>query len=435
MVQQPIAASIFDINLPMRRVAFAFLTVLATLLTIVPSARAQTFTVLHTFTGGGDGADPLAGLTFDRAGNLYGTAHTGGNSSVGTVFKLKPTGSGWLITPLYEFSSQGSGGANPSSGVIFGPDGSLYGTASTGGSGFGTVYKLQPPANACKTSVCYWTEHVLYSFTAGSDGHQPTGNLIFDPAGNLYGTTQAGGAFGYGTVFELTKSGGNWTESVLYSFASGQDGNQPTDGVVIDSAGNLFGTTPYGGINNCQGGCGIVFELTPSGSGWSEQILYRFAGVPDAQRPYAGLIIDSARNLYGASFEGGVNGGGAVFELSPAGGSWNYSVLYDLSGSNNGPDARLTMDSSGNLYGTTIDPSTVFELSPSGGGWTYTDLHDFSGNDGIYPRGSLILDGDGNLYGTTSMGGADGQGTAWELTPTSGFLHSNPGSFPFLQNF
>ena len=198
---------------------------------------------------------------------------------------------------------------------------------------------------------------------------------------------------------------------------AGQDGNQPTDGVVMDSGGNLFGTTPYGGVNHCQGGCGTVFELTPSGGGWSEQIIYRFEGVPDAQRPYAGLIIDSAGNLYGAGYEGGENGGGAVFELSPAAGSWDYTVLYNLSGSDNGPFVRLTMDSSGNLYDTTISPSTIFELSPSGGGWTYTDLHDFSGNDGSYPRGSVTLDGEGNLYGTTSMGGADGQGTAWELTP------------------
>ena len=186
---------------------------------------------------------------------------------------------------------------------------------------------------------------------------------------------------------------------------------------LVDHAGDLYGTTPYGGINNCQGGCGIVFELTPSGSGWTEQVLYRFDGVPDAQRPYAGLIIDSASNLYGASFEGGTNGGGAVFELSPNGSSWNYSVLYDLTGSNNGPDARLAMDSSGNLYGTTIDPSTAFELSPSAGSWAYTNLHNFSGNDGIYPRGSLAIDRGGNLYGTTSSSGADQQGTAWEIAP------------------
>jgi uncharacterized repeat protein (TIGR03803 family) len=414
---QQIAIRIVNIKLRARAAALVSLAILAAILLTIPTAQAQTFTVLHTFTGGGDGADSLAGLTFDRAGNLYGTTHSGGTSSGGTAFKLKKNGSGWLLTPLYEFSYQSSGGANPSGGVIFGPDGSLYGTASTSNSGFGTVYKLQPSASACKTSICYWTENVLHGFAAGSDGHQPTGNLIFDQAGNIYGTTQAGGTFGYGTVFKLTNSGGDWTESVLYSFAAGQDGNQPTDGVVMDSAGNLFGTTPYGGINNCQGGCGTVFELTPSGSGWSEQIIYRFQGVPDAQRPYAGLIIDSAGNLYGASYEGGENGGGTVFELSPAAGSWNYTVLYNLTGSDNGPFARLTMDSSGNLYDTTISPSTIFELSPSGGGWTYTDLHDFSGNDGSYPRGSLTLDGEGNLYGTTSVDGADGQGTAWELTP------------------
>jgi uncharacterized repeat protein (TIGR03803 family) len=328
-------------------------------LTISPAA-AQTFAVLHAFTGQGDGADPLSGLTLDRGGNLYGTTYNGGiNSPAGTVFKLIRSGSNWRLTPLYEFSDQGGAGANPAGGVVFGPDGDLYGTASAGGAGFGTVYKLQPPPTACKTSICYWTETVLYRFAAGTDGRQPSGNLIFDQAGNLYGTTQAGGAFNYGTVFKLTNSAGNWSESVLYSFASGQDGNQPTDGVVMDSNGNLFGTTPYGGVNHCQSGCGTVFELTPSGSGWNEQIIYRFQGLPDAQRPYAGLVIDSAGNLYGASYEGGQNGGGTVFELSPAGGSWNYTVLYNLSGSQNGPFARLTRDSSGNLYDTTIVHWTV----------------------------------------------------------------------------
>ena len=379
--------------------------------------QAQTFSLLHTFTGGNDGATPLAGLTLDRGGNLYGTAYGGGvNSPAGTVFKLKPAGSGWILTPLYEFSDSGDGGANPSGGVVFGPDGALYGTAS-GGSGFGTVFKLQPTQSACKAALCYWTQTVLYRFTASGDGHQPTGNLMFDQAGNIYGTTQAGGAFGYGTVYKLTNSGGQWSESVLYSFMGGSDGNQPTDGVVMDGAGNLYGTTPYGGINNCQGGCGVVFELTPSGAGWTEQVLYHFLGLPDAQRPYAGLTIDSAGNLYGASYEGGQNSGGTVFLLSPSGGGWNYSVLYNLPGSQNGPFARLTRDAAGNLYGATIIPSTIFELTPSNGSWIYSDLHDFSGNDGLYPRGSVTLDGQGNLYGTTSAGGADSQGTAWKLAP------------------
>ncbi len=398
--------------------ALALLCALAMFIT--QPVQAQSFTLLHTFTGGGDGAIPLSSLTLDRAGNLYGTAYGGGiNSPAGTVFKLTHAGSGWLLNALYEFSEDGEGGANPASGMIIGPDGSLYSTTYNGGDNdsYGTVYKLQPPLSACKTALCYWTETVLYRFAGAPDGQQPAGNIIFDQAGNIYGTTEAGGTFGYGTVFKLTPSGGNWTEQVLYSFTAGQDGNDPSDGVVIDGAGNLYGTTPYGGINHCQGGCGVVFELSPSGSGWTEQILYRFQGAPDAQRPYAGLIIDSLGNLYGATYEGGNNGGGTVFELSPAGGSWNYTVLYNFAGSENGPYARLTMDSSGNLYGTTILPGTVFELTPSGGSWIYTDLHDFSGNDGMYPRGSMTLDGQGNLYGTASMGGADQQGTAWELTP------------------
>ena len=392
--------------------------VCALALALSHAAQAQAFTVLHTLSGGGDGADPLAGLTLDRAGNLYGTAYAGGiNAPAGTVFKLVHAGSGWLLNPLYEFSGAGGDGANPAAGVLFGPDGSLYGTTFNGGSGFGTVYKLQPPLSACKTAFCYWTETVLYRFASAPDGHQPAGNVSFDQAGNIYGTTEAGGSAGYGTVFKLTRSGSHWTEQVLYSFMGGQDGTTPSDGVVIDRAGNLYGTTPYGGIDACQGGCGTVFELTPSGSGWTEQVLYRFQGSPDGQRPYAGLLLDPSGNLFGATYEGGNAGGGTIFELSRAGGSWNYSVLFNLSGSENGPYASLTRDSAGNLYDTTIIPSTIFKLSPSGGGWSYTDLHDFSGNDGIYPRGSVTLDSQGSLYGTASMGGGDAQGTIWEFAP------------------
>jgi len=380
--------------------------------------HAQTFTVLHVFTGGGDGASPLSGLTPDRGGNLYGTTYSGGTNSAGTVYKLARGGSGWLLSPLYEFSAGNGGGANPDGGVVFGPDGSLYGTTTQGGgSGFyGVVFRLQPPATACKTALCLWTETVIYRFTSGGDGRQPTGNLIFDSFGNIYGTTQAGGAFGYGSVFKLTRSGGSWSESILYSFTSGDDGNQPSDGVVMDSAGNLYGTTPYGGIDNCQQSCGIVFELSPSGGGWTETVLYRFQGTPDGQRPYAGLTFDSAGNLFGATYEGG-NGGGAVFELSRSGGSWQYSLINSLSGTNNGPYASPTLDASDNVYETTVVPSMIFQLTPDGGGWTFSNLYNFSGNDGSLPRGPVLLDSQGNLYGTASTGGADGSGTIWELTP------------------
>ena len=392
---------------------------MAGLVAVGPSALAQTLSVLHTFSGGGDGAFPMSALTEDRAGNFYSTAYGGGtNNSAGAVFKLIRAGSGWLLNPIYEFSEDGSGGSNPDSPVIFGPDGALYGTTFSGGSGFGTVYKLQPPLTVCKSAFCYWTETVLYRFAAGSDGHQPIGNLLFDAAGNLYGTTEGGGTHGSGTVFKLTHSGSNWTEQILYSFLGGaQDGVAPSDGVVLDSSGNLYGTTPYGGSNHCQGGCGTVFELTPSGSGWTEQVLYFFQGLPDAQRPYAGLTIDATGNLFGATYEGGSDSGGTVFELTPAGGSWNYAVLFNLPGSQNGPYASLTRDAAGNLFGTTIIPSTIFKLSPSGGSWIYTDLHDFTDNDGIYPRGNVTLDSQGNLFGTASMGGAAGQGTAWKLVP------------------
>lgn len=389
----------------------ALLCLLATQL-----ARAQTFTLLHTFSGGGDGAIPVAGLTLDRGANLYGTSMTGGLNGGGTVYKLTHTNSGWLLNPLIEFNGDNGGGAEPGSGVVIGPDGSLYGTIGIR-NGFGAVYKLQPPTSACKSVVCYWTETVLYRFGEAPDGQDPTGNLIFDAAGNIYGTTEAGGAYGFGTVFKLTNAGGNWTEQVLYSFMGDQDGSQPLAGVIVDGSGNLYGTTRFGGVANCSDGCGTVFELSPTGSGWTEQVLYRFLGPANGYQPWGGLILDPAGNLYGTTYYGGDGGGGTVFELSPAAGSWNFNVLYNIVGDGGGPRASLTRDSAGNLYGTFIFPPTLFKLSPSGGGWRYTDLHDFSLSDGTYPEGAIAIDSEGKLYGTCSSEGADLYGTAWEFTP------------------
>jgi uncharacterized repeat protein (TIGR03803 family) len=251
----------------------------------------------------------------------------------------------------------------------------------------------------------------------GPDGHGPNDHLIFDATGNMYGTTASGGAFGYGTVFKLTHSGGRWTESVLYNFMAGQDGSQPVDGVVMDGVGNLYGTTRFGGVNNCSSGCGTVFELSPSGSGWTEHVLYRFPGGSDGYQPYGGVVLDPAGNLFGATFDGGHGGSGVVFELSPSGGTWNYSVLYNLTGNGGGEWARLTRDAAGNLSGITLFPGTLFKLSPSGGQWLYTDLHDFTLNEGSYARSGVVLDSQDRIYGMSSMGGADQQGTAWEFTP------------------
>jgi uncharacterized repeat protein (TIGR03803 family) len=399
-----------------RRVATTALA-MALALTVVatPAAHAQTFTVLHDFTNGQDGAYPEAGLTMDKAGNLYGTAWYGGLGQ-GTVFKLNKS-SGWTFKPLYSFPANESDGARPQARVIVGPNGTLYGTTYSGGaSGFGVVFNLRPRAR---------TETVLHNFTRNPvDGEFPgSGDVVFDQ-GNLYGTTITGGSAGLGAVYELTPSG---TESVLYSFAGGNDGSYPYSGVIFDGSGNLYGTTTGGGNEACVGGCGTVYKMTPSGSGWTEEPIYRFTGGSDGAYPYGGLIFDQKGNLYGTTISGGIIGcSGTVFELRPkSDGSWKFKLLYSFNGCG-GPSGSLTMDAAGNLYGITakndcLGCSTygdVFELTPSGGGWTYTNLHAFlDGNDGGDPYGSVVLDANGNLYGTAYGWGKYGYGVVWEITP------------------
>ncbi len=412
--------------------ALAIATVFALTVVLTQSAQAQTFKVIHTFTGGADGGEPAAGLTMDRAGNLYGTAEEGGAGGYGTVFQLKRSGANWTFNTLYGFAGGRDAGL-PLAGVIFGPNGSLYGTTQEGGEdcspeGCGTVFNLKPFPTACKTALCGWQETVLYRFTGGSDGSNPgAGELTFDQAGNIYGTTGYGGLSGNGTVFELAPSNGGWTESVLYDF-SGKNGSQPTSGVIFDSVGNLYGTTWGGGAD----GAGTAFELTYlAGSGWTESFLYSFTGGNDGGGVYAGLIFDQSGNLYGTTAAGGSGKGGTVFELTPSNGSWTLNTLYSFTGGGNcGPWGTVVMDGQGNLYGTTYcdgpyEWGTVFKLTPSGNGWTYTDLHDFTGgSDGGFPEGNVTVDPSGNLYGTTWRGGAGSAcgmnspcGVVWEITP------------------
>ena len=232
----------------------ALVSLLVLTLLTIRAAQAQTYNILHSFSGGGDGGTPSAGLIMDRAGNLYGTAQYGGAGN-GTVFKLSHPGSGWILSTLYAFQG-GNDGLGPEARVIFGPDGGLYGTTTSGGfQGYGTVFELRPPVTACKSAICPWTETVLYRFQGGSDGIDPAyGDLSFDPMGNLYGTTSGGGlqlcsGNTCGVVFKLARSGGGWTESVLYSFTGGNDGGTPYSGVILDSTGNLYGTAYYGGAN------------------------------------------------------------------------------------------------------------------------------------------------------------------------------------------
>jgi len=414
-----------------RLVKFALL--LCTLAALALSAQAQTYSIIHNFTGGPGGNYPWDGLTMDRAGNFYGTTFEGGNTGQGMVFKLSNHNGSWIYTPIYSFRG-GNDGANPYAGVTIGPDGNLYGTTWSGGQGApacaggcGTVYKITPPAHVCQRASCPWSETVLYNFFQSGVGlGYPWGGVIFDTAGNMYGTTTEGGTItgscplpGCGAVYKLIPTGASWTASVLYSFTGNGDGAVPYCGLLMDPAGNLFGTTLYSNLE--AGGYGTVFELIPSGGGWSERTLYAFQGGSDGGQPQSGVIRDAAGNLYGGTTE--VNGHlyGAAFELSPSGNSWTYTVIASLNGSIGAP---LSFDSTGNLYGTTVSGGanqfgSVFKLTNSGGVWTATDLHDFStqNNDGYGPWSTVSIDAAGNLYGTTNAGGTTLAGTIWKITP------------------
>jgi uncharacterized repeat protein (TIGR03803 family) len=389
-------------------------------------AQAQTFSVLYNFPGGNNGENPAAGVTY-RGGNLYGTTWAGGAGGYGMVYELKHVRSSWLFNPLYSFN--GYNGAAPSAPAVFGPDGALYSTTEFGG-GNGNVFKLRPSPTACTTALCPWSESVLYTFQGGTDGSKPIG-LVFDQAGNIYGTTSdgGGGPYGTGTAYQLTSSGSGWAESIIHAFGGAGDGSVPYRSVMIfDGAGNLYGTTYFGGQFNA----GTVFQLTPSGSGWTENVIYNFQGGADGRYPYSGLIIDQSGNLYGTTTDAGSNGGGTVFELSPSGAGWTYSVIYSLAGSlgdSCGPAYALVTDTGGNLYDTTEcdganSMGNVFKLTNTGGSWTYTSLHDFTGgSDGYFPLTGVTFDTSGNLYGTTYYGGnvncnaPSGCGLVWEITP------------------
>jgi uncharacterized repeat protein (TIGR03803 family) len=260
--------------------------------------------VVYDFTGGEDGSSPVAGLTRDAAGNLYGTTYFGGDLSCedgigcGTVFRLSASG---VQTVLHRFGG-GTDGELPAAGLVRDGSGNLYGTTLLGGAyGSGTVFEVSRAG----------IERVLYSFTGGGDGSLPLATLVRDGAGNLYGTTQLGGAYGGGTTFELDASG---REHVLHSFGAGLDGANPFAGLATDGAGNLYGTTFFGGGTFCESGCGTVFELTANGS---EKILHRFTGRMDGGYPRAALVRDTAGNLYGTAEIGGASGAGVVFELNP----------------------------------------------------------------------------------------------------------------------
>jgi uncharacterized repeat protein (TIGR03803 family) len=327
---------------------------------------AGTETILHSFTGGADGAAPVAGLIRDAAGNLYGTTALGGASGEGVVFKLSPSGT---ETVLHSFT--GPDGAHPGASLLRDAAGNLYGTTSVGGAhGNGVVFKLSPSG----------TETVLYSFTGGANGAFPEAALVRDAAGNLYGTTLNGGGRSFvcdhdscGVVFKVSPTG---TETVLHSFTGSSDGGNPYAGLVQDAAGNLYGTAVVGGDH----GYGVVFELIRSDSGYEFKVLHSFDGVLDGANPYAGLVRDAEGNLYGTDFVRGAFLRGVVFKL--------------------------------------------IRCDPEPSGYEFKVLHSFTGGaDGAHPRAGLVQDAAGNLYGTTSYGGAVcavntiGCGVVFKLTP------------------
>ena len=320
-------------------------------------------------SGGADGFLPQGNLVFDSAGDLYGTTVDGGIKNTqcpvgcGVVFELTPAANGqpWTETVLYRFCSQANcaDGASPQAGVIFDSSGNLYGTTLAGGnqncqvegSGCGTVFELQPSQSA-------WTESVLYAFTGGSAGFAPFGGLALDVVGNVYGTTGA-------TVFELTPGvGGQWNSTIIHYFGQGNgDGNGSVAGVIFDGAGNLYGTAAAGG----QFGFGAVFELTPNGSGsWTETILYNFAGGNDGATPESNLTRDSEGSLYGTTLYGGEtkncngNGCGTVFKLTSQGGRWTESLFRFTKSVADGywPKAPVLLDATGDVYGTTTSGGT-----------------------------------------------------------------------------
>jgi uncharacterized repeat protein (TIGR03803 family) len=378
-----------------------------------------------------------------------------------SVVATQPKGGAWTETILHVFKGKAfNDGEFPAGGVIIDASGNIYGTTAYGGSGecvllginggCGTVYEFFPP----ETKAGAWTYAILYSFKGGNDGYLPNGDLVFDSAGNIYGSTAFGGGRGStcdpyyqycGTVFKLSppkKQGGAWTEQVLHSFAGGTDGKTPNGGLVLDAKGAVYGSTPIGGNQLCnfghgEVGCGIVFKLSPPTKkvkAWTEKVLHRFTAGNDGAGPDGDLIFDEKGSLYGTAATGGSRQNGVVFRLSPSkSGRWAKTVLYAFTGGADGtsPGSGVIFDNSGNLYGTAlggvVTRGVVFQLKPpnrgNGNSWLLTVLYNFIGApDGNHPAAVLIFDSRSDLYSTTEWGGTGqacqgGCGTMFELKP------------------
>ena len=427
-----------------RAVLLVNVIVIGVILTVAPGAwAASKYKVLYAFKGGTDGTSPSGALVFDAIGNLYGTTVNGGSSGTclyaqgtgcGIVFELSPAQGGeWKESVLYRLQG-GSDGGNPNGSLIFDIAGNLYGTTAQGGEGIsfgcGTIFQLSPGS-------AVWGESLVRTFCAAgaNDGYFPRAGLVQDAVGNLYGTTESGGADLGGVAFEFTPSSGGWTENVLHSFClvgnCSRAGAQPVAGLTVDAAGNVYGTTIDGGqvTFGCFGGfppgCGLVFKLAPhSGGGWTEGTPHHFSG-PDGAGPASSLTFDNQGNLYGTTTYDGAFGFGTIFKLTPnSHGHWTRSILYNFRGGASGGtfNSGVVFDAAGNLYGAGAGSAccgVIYRLTPGKNGrWTYTALHTFSGGqDGGEPSGSLVLDNRGNLYGTAGIGGAHASGAVFEVTP------------------
>jgi len=359
----------------------------------VQSASAQTFRVIYAFTGGADGGAPQGNLVQDKMGNFYGTTYGGGAHQKGVIFKISPTGT---ESVLYSFDGTTDAG-NPLAGLVIDPAGTLYGTAEGGeGAQLGTVFKL--------TQQGQFT--VLHTF-AGTDGESPYGGLLLDSHGDLYGTTEGGGTNQNGTVYKIDAAG-NFT--TIYNFGVAPDGDEPYAGLIMDSAGNLYGTTRHGGTT----ASGTIYEIESNGS---ERVLASFPG-GTGNNPMAPLVMDSAGNLYGTVINGGDDDCGAVFKLDT---THKLTRLYEFGGGLKGqaPFAGLVIDPSGTVYGTTFWGGAyrygeVYKVTSAG---VASFLYSFTGiKDGTYPYAAVIRDSVGNLYGTTTAGGPGGAGTVFKLT-------------------
>lgn len=390
-------------------------------------AESPTFKVLHEFASGPtDGGYPYSPLLY-RSGNLIGITDEGGlmgycySYGCGVAFEVSQRNGHWMESVFYDFSPAPDGVApSPAGPLAVDSQGNVYGTQASGGDpscGCGFVYQLTKSAGV-------WTQSTLHNFVGGTtDGEWSNSGLIVDGKGNLYGVTQSGGASNYGTVFELSPtSDGSWTYNLIYEFGSigYLDGEVPFGRLAIDSHGNLYGTTQFGGTY----GSGTAFKLSPSGGSWEETILYNFTEDYGGYPTPSGVVMDAGGNLYGTTNFDGIYALGTVYKLTPAVGFWSHSLLHTFSGGADGayPYEGLAVDTSGALYGTahyggSYGFGVVFKLQSSSGKWSESELHTFENTtDGTYPSAGVALDPSGNIYGTAESGGTYGFGTAFEIT-------------------